>query len=155
MINVKFYFRENKDAMKELYKEVEGSCAKIGILKDVKYPTGERKNLISIAITQEFGDPSRHIPKRPFLTEMTFDDELRNEIKSNQENLNKRLEKDGGRGVLNSVSKIISNRIKHNIEDPSHFVPNAPSTIKHKGFNNPLTETGFLAKNIYFKVENK
>ena len=50
--------------------------------------------------------------------------------------------------VLNTGIKIISSDIQQGIERGSQFgrafVPNAPSTVKKKGFNHPLKHTGLM-----------
>lgn len=35
----------------------------------------------------------------------------------------------------------------------THTPPNAPSTVRHKGFDNPLVETGTLQNSVSFKVD--
>ncbi|TLD85794.1 HK97-gp10 family putative phage morphogenesis protein [Helicobacter sp. MIT 05-5294] len=124
---------------KLLTKNKQGSL-EIGILGG-KYPNG--LNIAQNAKFQEFG--TYNIPPRPF---------FRNAIKENSKKwveTYKRLIKAKDLNAVGKVGTIASNDVKASITKLS-TPPNAKSTIKQKGSENPLIDTGLLRRAIDFKV---
>ncbi|WP_061508114.1 hypothetical protein [Acetobacter malorum] len=54
--------------------------------------------------------------------------------------------------ALTTVGKAMQTDITQTIHQ-TNTPPNAPATIRHKGFDNPLVETGTLQNSITFQVE--
>ena len=119
-----------------------------GITSDKVNDKGE--NLAKIATTNEYGDPSRKIPERPFMR-LTFEE--------NKEDFYAKLQ------------KFIKNYSKNRMLDPNKFfktlglfmqtkiqkkttqssqwaVANAPSTIAAKGSSKPLIDTGRMRASV-------
>lgn len=55
--------------------------------------------------------------------------------------------------VSRNVAEYLRDRIVENIMRADKFVPNAPATIRKKGFNHPLYETGLLSESIEYTVD--
>ena len=81
--------------------------------------------------------------------------------KTLQDNVNKdlnRLFKSGNidpTNVLENFATSLSNGIKSTFGNPSILPSNSPFTIKQKGANTPLVETGELRDNLAYKVTTK
>ncbi|MCP1246182.1 hypothetical protein NKW54_09535 [Acetobacter cerevisiae] len=54
--------------------------------------------------------------------------------------------------ALTTVGKAMQTDITQTIHQ-THTPPNAPATIRHKGFDKPLVETGTLQNSVTFQVE--
>lgn len=54
--------------------------------------------------------------------------------------------------ALTTVGKTMQADITQTIRQ-THTPPNAPATIRHKGFDKPLLETGTLQNSVSFQVE--
>jgi hypothetical protein len=136
--------------VKEMTDE-KGNVSEIGLFEDV--------GLISIAKENEFGDPPRRarpwpIPERSFLrfvfdrdldenTELLFKgvDEILLDIKNRFQVLN-----EIGIKVTNSIKEfILSGYYKFNN-------PNHPITIRRKGHDHPLIESGKIVSTITYRV---
>lgn len=108
---------------------------KAGIMNDDK--------LVEIATYNNYG--TEHIPARPFIgkaiNNLDFsgftDSYLHNTGKLNNEI------QEIGHNMQKNIRKSILNR---------EFVDNAPSTIKKKGFNFPLVETGNMYDKVNYKI---
>lgn len=120
-------------------KNKSGSL-EVGVLQG-KYPNG--LNIAQNAKYQEFG--AYNIPPRPF---------FRNSIKENEKKwveAYKQGLKKRENNVVERVGVLASSDIKATITK-LQTPPNAPSTIKQKGSNNPLIDTGLLRASIDYKV---
>ena len=111
-----------------------------------------------VAKIQEFGAPSRHggkrsrgrgaIPARPFfkMANKAYSSELLSRIYILAQN----------KGFLNvgDVHLLADGHVeavKKSIAD-GKFVPNSPSTVRRKGFDNPLTETGQMERDVDYDI---
>jgi hypothetical protein len=118
-----------------------------------KYPNREI-NVASVAMYQEFG--TRSINSRPFLRRTMF--EKRSEIREALEEAAMRSI-ESGRTVreLSKAGAQIAELVRRTIMSSRTWAkPNAPATIKKKGFDWPLNETGLLAEeSISWAVRSK
>lgn len=120
-------------------KNKSGSL-EVGVLQG-KYPNG--LNIAQNAKCQEFG--AYNIPPRPF---------FRNSIKENEKKWVEAYKQGLKKRENNAVERVgvlASSDIKATITK-LQTPPNAPSTIKQKGSNNPLIDTGLLRASIDYKV---
>ena len=118
----------------------------VGVQKDAVYPDG--KPVAVVAAANEFG--TSQIPARSFIRSTT--DEERGKI-------NRILGRDTGRlldlkekkgSVVQEAAEHLRDAIKQKIEDLDS-PRNAPSTVKRKGFNNPLVDTRKMKDSIVEK----
>lgn len=120
-------------------KNKSGSL-EVGFLQG-KYPNG--LSVAKNAKYQEFG--TYNIPPRPF---------FRNAIKQNQKKwvkLYKQGIKQRDSFIVEKVGVIAASDIKSSITK-TLMPPNAPATIKKKGSNHPLIDTGFMRQAVDYKV---
>lgn len=94
------------------------------------------------------------IPARPFLDEGMAEkkNELENELKKQIENL-----KQNGQANFNKVGTMAVGAVQEFVRS-DHYknnVPNAGSTIKKKGSDMPLLDTGEMLTSLTFLVEEK
>tara|TARA_R110000824_G_scaffold321148_2_gene508020 strand:- start:65 stop:565 length:501 start_codon:yes stop_codon:yes gene_type:complete len=118
-----------------------------------KYPDSDI-NVASVAMYQEFG--TRSINSRPFLRRTMF--EKRAEIEESiREAVTRAI--DTGRTVreLAKSGAEIAELVRRTVMSSRSWAkPNAPATIKKKGFDWPLNETGLLAEeSISWAVRSK
>lgn len=130
-------------------KQLDGKEVKAGVLKDAG--DNEGVPLVNIAFWNEYG--TRRIPSRPFVRI------------ASDENKNK-----WGNVASDGVGQIIERRIKWRkccgmvgeqmkgdikkvIGDKSKLAPNAPSTIRRKGHDKPLIETGLMKSKVDFRID--
>ena len=129
----------------------KGSVVEAGLFEDI--------GLISIAKENELGDPPRRarpypIPERSFMR-FTFDRDL----DKNTALLLKGVEEIilGAKTkfkILNEIGEIVTNSIKEFILSGYYKFskPNHPITIRRKGHNYPLIETGKIVSTLTYKV---
>lgn len=131
-------------------RELSGKEVSAGIFKDAGK---SRKGvpIVDYAIYNEFG--TRHIPSRPFVR--IASDENRKAWCDIAVNEAGRIV-DGNSSasqVLEKLGKRMKKDIKKVIGDKSKLAPNAPATIKRKGHDKPLIDTGLMKSKVNYRVE--
>lgn len=137
-----------KKAIDSLLKKAGKPVAlSVGFLGDATYPDGT--GVAEVAIYNEFGRPSVGQPPRPF---------FRNAIAKNKSkwapNLATALKMTNNDAKLSL--RFLGEEIKAEIvESINEFTspPLAESTIKAKGFDKPLIDTGLMRDSVDYKVE--
>lgn len=126
----------------ELPKEVK---IVVGILEDTEYPNGEK--LFNVAADNIYG--TEKIPPRNYIQASIKEFKQASvDFKKNWlQRWKKNLETETAVSKFGHEAKTIEKANILTFRDP----PNAPSTIKKKGFNNPLIETGLLFNSIDWK----
>lgn len=126
------------------------------IVVDVGVQAGDRSSdghdLASIAAYNEFG--TDHIPSRPFMRS-SFDENLR-KIDAFAQNVIKRAvgsQLSFGQ-ALELVGQKMTGIIQRKIVD-GPWTPNAPATIRQKGSDQPLIDTGRLRQSIRHVVRRR
>lgn len=145
---------------REFYSEIEKLIrleCRVGFQRGTKAKkrSGNIENgvpdLVDVALWNEFG--TKNSPSRPF---------LRQSVDDNLGLINyycKKLVKDFKNGapadyLLNSCGKFGKKLIQEKIKS-GNFSPNAPSTIKKKGSNKPLIDTGHMRNSVNFVIQEK
>ena len=137
---------QGKRFLKELQKLSEKQV-RVGLKRGKKGKrhngTSSQTDLVDIALYNELGTST--IPARPFFaqTEAAVSEAakvLRRNEKAQQ----------AFREIGTDVQKKVQKRI-----DEGQFVPNAPSTIKRKGHDHPLIDTGTMRDSISYTVCEK
>ena len=107
---------------------------------------------MDIALYNELGTST--IPARPFFaqTVQVHEEEIREAAVSEAAKVLRGNEKaqQAFREIGTDVQKKVQKRI-----DEGQFVPNAPSTIKRKGHDHPLIDTGTMRDSISYTVCEK
>lgn len=146
---------QGKRFLKELQKLSEKQV-RVGLKRGKKGKrhngTSSQTDLVDIALYNELGTST--IPSRPFLaqTVQMHEEEIK-EMAATEVSQALLGEKDSQQAfevIGEDVRKKVQNRI-----DEGQFVPNAPSTIKRKGHDHPLIDTGTMRDSISYTVCEK
>lgn len=109
-------------------------------------------DVMEIAMNNEFG--SSKIPSRPF---------MRKSVDENEEKINafmhaqiQRLAKGEttAEEILKAIGVFQKGLVQEKIEN-GEFVPNFPATIKRKGSDKPLIDTGTMRQSVNFVITEK
>lgn len=117
-----------------------------GFLPGATYPSGT--SVAMVAAIQNFGAPSRGIPPRPFFG---------NVVAAGRKVWGKQLEKiliandwDATKS-LDQMGELIEGEIRNSINNGS-YVPLKPATVRRKGFDKPLIDTGVMVNSVGHEV---
>lgn len=113
-----------------------------------KFYKSEAKPIAQVAIQNEFGVPEKNVPPRPFM-KRALDGYKRKWARKVRDELPQMEPMD-----LSKMAKRLSTTVINDIQtciDELMFPPNAPSTIKRKGFNNPLIDTGTMRDTVTWR----
>ena len=136
-----------KAIVKELTK-LDGKEVVAGVLRTAGKSADKKTNLVDIAIWNEYG--TRRIPSRPFLR-----------IAAEKNDWAKLAQQVGGRVIDGTMAAeqgldLIGNKMVGDIQqvigNRSLLAPNAPATVRRKGSDAPLIDTGQLRQAISFEV---
>ena len=122
---------------------------KVGFLSGSTYPDGT--SLPLVAATNEYGVPSKGQPPRPFMRNAVAKHKAEwgpataRNLRATDFNVDKTLER-MGQGIKGQVQQSINE-----LREP----PLAPSTIKAKGFDKPLIDTGYMLDRVDYNVYRK
>jgi len=120
---------------------------KVGFMENATYPDGTSVALV--AAVQEFGSPANNIPPRPFFRNMVaaksgeWPDAIAALLKAHNYD---------AVSVLNLTGGAISGQLQASIAN-FDAVPLKPSTVKAKGFDKQLVDTGNMMKSVTFVVD--
>lgn len=135
------YLKKWADATKgDLY-------VKVGFLGGAT-PYSDGTSVATIAAINEFGAPSRGQPPRPFFRRMiaqyspTWSEATAKALKASENDVHKTLDI-VGQGIKGQLQQSILD-----LTDP----PLAASTVKAKGFNKPLIDTGNMWNSVDYEV---
>lgn len=129
-------------------KNIREGIVRVGWFSQHRYSDG--LPVASVAVFNEYGTPTA--PARPFVRPVIHGqkqmilENLKHHYKSalrNNTNTNK---------VLALIGEDVKWRIQAQIL-ATNTPPNAPSTIKAKGFNKPLYDTGFMLNSVSYQTE--
>jgi len=114
-------------------------------------------NNATILFFNENGSPLRNIPSRPVL-DYTIRDSQKLINKTVDSIINNVVQYGMSENKIEAELKILCMRIekiarKMIYDNNGTFAPNAPSTIKRKGGNHPLFDTGQLARSITCRLK--
>ena len=108
-------------------------------------------DLVDIAIFNELG--TEHIPSRPFLRDSV--DANAEQINSFLQSMKKQLLRSGSaEAVLKKIGVFQKGLIQEEIVK-GDFAPNAAVTIRKKGSDTPLIDTGRMRQSINYVIQEK
>lgn len=130
-------------------KELAGLEVRAGFQSDGS--SGEGTDITDIAMWNELG--TVNIPSRPF---------MRDSVDKHADDINRMLAEQkaallGGataEDILNAAGIFIKDLMQTEIEQ-GDFVPNAPQTIRRKGSDKPLIDTGRMKNSVNYWVVKK
>jgi hypothetical protein len=120
---------------------------KVGFLAGATYPDG--KPVAMIAAIQDFGAPGAGIPPRPFFRNMIADKQrewpkaIADLLVANGYDAAKTLDQTG---------QAVAGQLRQSIRDTNQ-PPLAAGTIRRKGFDTPLVDTGHMLNSVDHEVK--
>ena len=133
-------------------RKLDGLEVSAGILENSgNYAKGQ--SLVDVAIWNEYG--TSRIPSRPFIR--ISSDDNRNAWGKLAENCAGKVLRGNmsARSAGEAVGQQMVKDIKKVFGDKGKLAPNAPSTIKKKGHDKPLIDTGKLRDSVNYRVEDR
>lgn len=103
--------------------------------------------IAQVAAFNEYGDPARHVPARPFM-KWTMYKNMRKWRNFVQDVLPQTMD---AKDTMERLGQKVVRDMKDMINDWSE-PPNAPSTVAQKGFNNPLIDTRTMVDSVRMEV---
>ena len=119
---------------------------RVGFLEGATYDDGTP--VAMVAAIQEYGAPSKGIPPRPFMrpTVANHSGEWPDQLAKTMQHFDYDAEKS-----LDAMGSLIGGEIRQAIVDVT-APPLKPATIKRKGFDKPLIETGHMLGSVNHEV---
>ena len=132
----------------EIDKPFYSNVAKPNSNKPRRFGARPKIAIAQVAAAQEYGMPERNVPARPFMKWTVYKNmrKWRNYV---QDMLPQLMD---AKDTMERLGQIVVKDMKGMINDWSE-PPNAPSTVKQKGFNNPLIDTRTMVDNVRMEVE--
>jgi len=126
-------------------KKIENGNVAVGWFPEAQYPDGQP--VANVAEKHEFGDRREGIPIRSFMRTTVHEKE------TEWANQTSRLIESGMSAdkVMETMGAVIRGDVQVKIKDIME-PPNSPATVKRKGFNNPLIDTGLMLQSMSFKT---
>lgn len=142
---LKFDVKIDEDEMlKEIKRQARKRVLTVGFF-DETYPDGER--IGKIATINEYGVPEHNQPPRPFMR-YTVIKNKKKWLDILQDILPQNMDVERS---LNILGDVVADDVSQMIK--AFAIPaNAPSTIRKKGFNDPLVDTGLMRDSVGWKV---
>lgn len=134
-----------KAALAEAVRNTASGKVRVGIVEQATYENGD--SVAQVAYWNEYG--TAHIPPRPFFRQTIAEnkdgwpDKAAEILRENGGNVPLTL-KQMGEGVKGQIVETIQG-----FREP----PNAAATVRKKGFDKPLIDTGTLWRSIDYEVE--
>lgn len=133
--------------------KVEDDGVNVGWFEDQTYEDG--LPVAQVARWNEFGTKER-IPQRPFMRTAMMEHE-KEWIEKLKTLVQKELDKDKNVDIDKALKKF-GELVKGDIQETilnGGFTPNAKSTVKKKGFNQPLVDTGVMISSIQARTDKE
>lgn len=124
-----------------------GKRVDVGFLEGATYPDGTP--VATIAAINEYGNPARNQPPRPFFRQMIAD--KKSGWGETFGSLMKASNMDSSK-ALDLMGECIDGQLKQSINDLTQ-PPLAPSTIARKGFDKPLIQSGVMVNSVSHEVK--
>lgn len=138
-----------RQRLTELAKQAATAKVRVGIIEQANYEGSDGESVAQVAFWNEYGTAT--IPPRPF---------FRNTIAEHKDEWPKQaaemLEANGGdvRQTLELMGDGVKGQIVETIQD-FREPPNAAATVKQKGSDKPLIDTGTLWRSIDYEVADE
>lgn len=116
----------------------------------------QKVNNAQLAFIHTYGSPVNNIPARPFLVPAITQTETMDRISELfKQGFEAAIEggEESATPYLEKAGIVAVNAVNDYIQDSSHFVPNAPETIRRKGSDKPLIDTASLKRSITYVIK--
>lgn len=146
-----------KDRVNEVIEAVRALGAqdvKVGFPESTSSRDDDAINNPALAYIHEYGAPEAGVPERPFLV-VGVEGSLGKITDVMKAGARAALKGNNLAGqTLNRVGLIAQGSVQQKIVD-GPFIPNLPETIRRKGSDRPLIDTGALRQAVSYVVEDK
>lgn len=136
-----------ESTLKELAEKIgTASAVRVGFLEGSTYPDGT--SVPMVAAIHNFGAPGAGIPPRPFFSNVVaagrkkWGKTMVSLLKQNDYDAEKTLRL-MGEGIKGEIQNSINN---------GAYAPLKPATVRRKGFNKPLIDTGHMLNSVDYEV---
>lgn len=136
-------------AFKKALQELGKLEVRVGYQEGATYPDGTP--VINVALWNELG--TVNIPPRPFIRQTVDNNEAKFQSQMKAEAI-KLANGASSDKVLNELGVFAKGLLQKEIKDGG-FVANAPSTVKKKGSDKPLIDTGLLRQSANYVIKKK
>lgn len=151
MIKVK-KLKDNWGSVKKQLESLSKLDVLVGIPQAEEREDGEITNA-QLLFIQSKGSPVNNIPPRPTL-EPTVSENKARISEMYRKSIEATLNGQNGRAELEKIGLWTSTKVKDKFGS-DELVPNAPITIKKKGSDRPLIDTGQLRNAVTYVIRNK
>lgn len=131
-------------------KNAKMSVVKAGFFEAAKYPDGTP--VVDIAVQNEYGDPHKNIPARPFM-DQTFTRHQKKWLQIINKMFSEQLK--NGSIDYNKLANVVGAAMQGDIRDTivtGDFAPNALYTVLVKGKDTPLRDTLVMLNSVNYQV---
>lgn len=161
MSNDKVEIKWNQEILQALMTLTKDNLSvKVGVLADDQLHPGDSIGAAGLAAVHEFGSQSRKIPERSFLRKTLFmkKDEYNAWVERNKDGIMADITK--GNFYFSVLPKIGSLWVSYVLEcfktgGFGSWAPNSAETVRRKGSDKPLIDTGALRRSITFEVTDE
>lgn len=128
--------------------KMRGLKLNVGFLGNTTYPDG--RSVPENAAIHEFGSPERNIPPRPYFRNMVIKNKsgwgpkVAESYQSNGHDLKKSYQ---------DLGETMRDQLKQSII-ATNSPPLSPRTIRAKGFDKPLIDTGLMIDSVEWEIED-
>jgi hypothetical protein len=148
-VNVRDTVTADGKKFEKMLQELKDKEVRIGIQQGETSDDGV--DLVDIAMFNELG--TVHIPSRPFLRDSV--DANADQINNFLQSMKKELLRGGSaEDVLKKIGVFQKGLIQKQIVS-GNFAPNSEATIKKKGSDTPLVDTGRMRQSINYVIQQK
>lgn len=145
-------FSDLTPAGKKFFRELKRLAdleVQVGFQGDQQYEDGT--SIAEVAAYNEFG--SSDTPERPFMRQSFENHE--SELQAACDQVNRRLAQGGSaEQALQQIGAVAKGLVQDEIVNGG-FAPNAESTIKKKGSEQPLIDTGTMRQSVNFVIKRR
>lgn len=135
---------------KQMLKELSGKQVRIGFQKG-KATEDDGTDICDVAALNELGTDK--IPSRPFLRKSVDENKgkINNFIQSQRQAI---VNGESAESILKKFGVFQKGLVQEKIREGS-YVPNAPFTIRKKGSDKPLIDTGRMRQSVNYVITEK
>lgn len=154
MFNITVKVKKNTKVLKDIEKKLikaSHDAVQVGFFDGKLHPSGDM-TIAEVAAIQEFG--TREVPERPFMrTTIMKDREFVTYLENGISTIIWGVKPNAKQG-LKGAGQVLAEAMKESVETWTTPI-NSRATVRRKGFNDPLVETGTMRENISWRLVSK
>ena len=146
-------FESKIPALLKRLDQLNGTEVEVGFFEEDRYgPENDNLPVATVAAYNEFG--TTHNPQRPFMSDAFTDGMSQRKMASLMGDVFEASMKNGmaTKRLLNVLGRITGELIEISIQQYAATGGNSPATIKAKGKDTPLIDTGKMIESVRFQI---